>query len=185
MVEIKSSLKYHREAPRKIRLVAGLVKKNTNIIDAKNQLKFSPKKAARTLLSVLNSAVANAKHNYNLEEGDLKIREIIINEGPKLKRWRPVAMGSAHPIEKKTSHITVVLEGALVKKKKVKLGKKSEEIQPKKERAIDKIPEKDRGPERVKEKAEEKKKTPFWQRQRERIFKKEAPKRKFFQRKSI
>lgn len=184
MIEIKSSLKYYQEAPRKIRLVANLIKKNINVTDAKSQLNFLPQRAAKTLLSVLNSAVANAKHNYNLEEEDLIIKEIIINEGPKLKRWRSVAMGSAHPIEKKTSHIIIKLEGDLSKKSKSKpkLDKKEKNQQ---EKVKDKDLEKEEKTQKIKEKSELKKKTAFWEKQNERVSRRKSPKRRFFQRKSI
>jgi large subunit ribosomal protein L22 len=74
-------------------------------------LPFVSKGAARPLGKVIASAVANAKHNHQLNEKTLKFKSIVANEGPTLKRWRTVSRGRAHPILKRTSHIRVVLEG--------------------------------------------------------------------------
>jgi large subunit ribosomal protein L22 len=78
--------------------------------EAERQLKFLPKKAAKPILKLLNSAVANAQHNVNLAKEGLYIANIIVDAGPILKRWRARAMGRATPIMKRTSHITLVLD---------------------------------------------------------------------------
>ena len=106
---VTAKLHYLRIAPRKVRLVADLIRgKSTR--DAQTILNFTTKKAARSLLKLLNSAIANAKNNLKLEEVNLFISKIEVNEGPKLKRSRPRARGQAYAIQKKTSHINLVLE---------------------------------------------------------------------------
>lgn len=108
-MEYKAKLSYLRIAPRKVRLVADLIR-NKNTINAKNQLKFSKKRAAKPLLKLLNSAVSNAKNlDDQINMDTLFIKEIFVDEGPKLKRSRPRARGMAYEIQKKTSHITLVL----------------------------------------------------------------------------
>ena len=68
---------------------------------------------------LLQSAIVNAKNNFQLDEKNLYISKLTVDEGPKLKRWRPRAMGRAYAIQKKTSHITVVLKEKEVKKSKI------------------------------------------------------------------
>ncbi len=110
-------------SPRKVRLVADLVR-GMDAKKAETQLKFLTKRAARPFLKLLNSAVANASHNFDVEKDNLFISEIQVNEGPTLKRWRARAMGRAAPIMKRTSHINLVLETKKeVKKKKKKIPK--------------------------------------------------------------
>jgi len=111
-MEIKASLRYLRMAPRKVRLVADLIR-GMDVDRAKTELLFSKKRAAKPLLKLLNSAIANAKNNFNIPEERIKnfyIKRITVDEGPKLKRWMPVARGIAHQIQKKTSHISLVLD---------------------------------------------------------------------------
>ena len=72
-------------------------------------LKFTPNKAAGIIEKVLNSAIANAENNFGLEKANLVVSEAFANEGPTMKRFRPRAKGSASPINKRTSHITVVV----------------------------------------------------------------------------
>jgi len=104
-----AKLNYLRLAPRKVRLVANLIK-GMRVKEARVQLKFCPKRASQPLLKLLNSAVANAEHNFQLKEDNLYISKITVDQGPSLKRWRPRAFGRAFPIMKRTSHITLVLE---------------------------------------------------------------------------
>ncbi|NLK62701.1 MAG: 50S ribosomal protein L22 [Fusobacteria bacterium] len=96
--------------PSKARLVADLVR-GKDVEDAFNILRFTNKKASRFIEKVVQSAVANAVNDeyFNFDEDKLYIEKITIDEGPKLKRMRPRAMGRADVILKKTSHITVVL----------------------------------------------------------------------------
>jgi len=70
-----------------------------------------PKKSAGILLKTLKTALADAKHNFDLELDKLRLKEIRVDEGLTMKRWRPVSRGRAHGYKKRTSHLTVILEG--------------------------------------------------------------------------
>jgi len=127
---MKSSakLRYLRIAPRKIRLLADLIR-NKSAEEAQNILSFSTKKSADSLLRLLRQAIANAKNTSDSEESNLYISKITVDEGPKLKRWRARSRGQAFEIQKKTSHITLVLDeikGTPLKKTKKKTVKKPE-----------------------------------------------------------
>jgi len=117
-----AKLKHLRIAPRKVRLVIGLIR-GLKVEDAVVQLEISKKSAARPVLKLLNSAVANAKHNHDLKIDTLVIKEAMVDEGATLHRWMPRAMGRATPLRKRSSHITLILEGE-VDEKKVKKDKK-------------------------------------------------------------
>jgi len=106
--EVKAKLSSLRISPRKVRMVANLIR-GESVLSAKAQLSFTTKKSAPILLKLLNSAISNAKHNFNLSEKNLYLQEILVNEGPRLKRWRPVWRGMAHSIIKRTSHIILTL----------------------------------------------------------------------------
>ena len=108
-MEVKAHLKHLRISSRKVRLVVDLVRK-MEIEEAKTQLKFINKKSSELLLKLLNSAVANAKNNFNLDEKSLYISKIVVNDGKILKRWRPRAMGRSARINKRTSDVTIVLD---------------------------------------------------------------------------
>lgn len=111
-MEVKASLNYLRVAPRKMRMVANLIRKK-NVKEAETQLRFCKRRGGEILLKLLNSAIANAKKNFNFDEKRIEklyLKKITVDEGPKLKRWRPVSRGTAHPIQKKTSHITIILD---------------------------------------------------------------------------
>ncbi|HFI0464286.1 TPA: 50S ribosomal protein L22 [Streptococcus suis] len=97
-----------RIAPRKVRLVVDLIR-GKKIGEAISILKFTPKAASPIVEKVLNSAIANAEHNYDLDLENLYVSEAYVNEGPTMKRFRPRAKGSASPINKRTSHITIVV----------------------------------------------------------------------------
>ncbi len=122
-----AKLKHLRIAPRKVRLVIGLIR-GLKVEDAVIQLGFSKKSAALPVLKLLNSAVANAIHNHDLKIDTLVIKEAMVDEGATLHRWMPRAMGRATPLRKRSSHITLVLEGEVVEKKNKKL-KKSEKTE--------------------------------------------------------
>jgi large subunit ribosomal protein L22 len=77
--------------------------------DAVDLLRFTPKKAAGLILKTLKSAIANAENNNQLNPSDLVVKEAVVGEGPTLKRFQPKARGSAGPIRKRTSHISVTL----------------------------------------------------------------------------
>ena len=97
-----------RIAPRKVRLVVDLIR-GKSIGEAISILKFTPRAASPAVEKVLMSAIANAEHNYDLDIENLVVSEAYVNEGPTMKRFRPRAKGSASPIMKRTSHITVVV----------------------------------------------------------------------------
>jgi len=78
--------------------------------EADTKLSFTDKKAARIVRKVLRSAMANAAQNPNIDENILYVREIFVDQGPALKRWRARAQGRAASIRKRTSHITVILD---------------------------------------------------------------------------
>ncbi len=108
MQEVKAQLKYLRISPKKVRLTTGILKGLT-IKEAQAQLKNLNKKSSESILKLLNSAVANAEHNYGLKKEDLYISKILVDPGPSLKRYRPRARGSVFPISKRTSHVTIFL----------------------------------------------------------------------------
>ena len=120
-MKVKAELKYLRIAPRKMRLVAELIKRK-KIEEAQVTLDFAIKRGAKPILKLLNSAVASAKNNFQLDPSNLYVYKITVDEGPKLKRWRPRSRGMTYSIQKKTSHVTIVLEeiveGKKIKKKK-------------------------------------------------------------------
>ena len=98
-----------RIAPRKMRMVIDLVR-GKRIALARDVLRFSKNRGARILLKLLDSAVATAKSLGQGDESNLMVLKIAVDEGPKLKRWRARAKGSAYPIQKKVSHITLILD---------------------------------------------------------------------------
>jgi large subunit ribosomal protein L22 len=107
--EVTAKLKYFRAAPRKVRLVADLIR-GKSVQKAKEQLAFLNKKSTEAVSKLLTSAIANAKHNLKVKEEDnLFIKKITVDGGPAFKRFRPVSRGSAHQIKKKTSHIEITL----------------------------------------------------------------------------
>lgn len=107
-MEVKASLNQLRIAPRKVRLVASLVR-GMEVNKALNQLKFIGKESGRPLAKLIVSAIANAEHNYDLDKNNLFIKTIYVDGGQTLKRWMPKAHGRATPIRKRTSHINLVL----------------------------------------------------------------------------
>ncbi len=98
-----------RISSKKANLVAGLVRRK-DVQDALDILKFTPKKAAPLIAKVITSAAANAKDKMSQDISNLKIKEIVINEGFTLKRSVPISRGRTHPIKKRTAHIKVYLE---------------------------------------------------------------------------
>lgn len=106
-MEIISTQKYFLMSPKKLRTVVGVIRK-LRPTEAVEKLPFVGKKAAEPLIKVIKSAIANAK-NKGISEDDIIFKEILINEGPRLKRGRPVSRGMWHPIIKRMSHIRVVL----------------------------------------------------------------------------
>ena len=110
-MEVRAITRYVRISPRKVRLVTELIK-GQPVEAALTTLKFMPKKAARLVSKTLQSAVANAEQNPNIDIDTLYIKRIFVDEGPSMKRWRARAMGRATRILKRSSHITVILDEA-------------------------------------------------------------------------
>ena len=104
----KATAKMVRVSARKVRLVLDAIR-GKSVAEAFAILKFTPRGAASDVEKVLKSAVANAENNFDLDRASLVVSEAFANEGPTLKRIRPRAKGSASPINKRTSHITVVV----------------------------------------------------------------------------
>lgn len=108
-MEAKAIAKYVRISPRKVQIVADLVR-GKHIDEALSILKFSTKRGADVLENVLNSAIANAENNHDMDRENLYVAEAYANQGPTLKRWRPRAQGRAFQIRKRTSHIGVTVK---------------------------------------------------------------------------
>ncbi|AMA62097.1 MAG: 50S ribosomal protein L22 [Kurthia gibsonii] len=108
MQQAKAIARTVRIAPRKVRLVVDLIR-GKQVGEAIAILKHTPKAASPVVEKVLNSAIANAEHNYDLDVNSLIVSEVFVDEGPTLKRFRPRAQGRASAINKRTSHITLVV----------------------------------------------------------------------------
>jgi len=108
-MDIIAKSRYLRIAPRKVRLIADLVR-GMNVEDANIQLAFLPQSAGKNLKKILASAIASAEVNYNASKLGLFIKEITVDGGPVLKRYRPRAFGRAYTIAKRTSHVTMILD---------------------------------------------------------------------------
>jgi len=107
-VVVRAQAKYVRCAPRKARLVVDHIR-GKSVGDARAILTHTPRAAARDVLKLLESAVANAENNHELDADDLVVRKVYVDEGPTLKRYRPRALGRATRIRKRTSHMTIQL----------------------------------------------------------------------------
>ncbi len=141
-MEAKAKLNFLRIAPRKVRLTVDLIR-GKKIEEAREALSFTVKKSSDPVLKLLNSAVANAVNNLGMEEDNLYVSEIKVDEGPKYKRWRPRARGQANLIQKKTSHITLVLSEIKAKKKKA-VKKEKPEVKRVTEKPAEKFSEKEK-----------------------------------------
>ena len=106
---VNATAKYVRISPRKAGEVARLIK-GKKVAEAKAILSLSPRIAAKLVGKVLDSAVANAENNHDLDADDLYVVRAYVDGGPTLKRFRPRAMGRASRINKRTSHITVCVD---------------------------------------------------------------------------
>lgn len=115
--EVKAFARYIHVSPRKLRLVADLVR-SMQVDSALEQLRFSSKNAALPLTKAINSAVANAQHNFNLNKENLYVKAVTIDQGPVYKTYAPRAQGRAFVERKRTSHINVILESREHTKKK-------------------------------------------------------------------
>lgn len=105
-MQTQAILKFVRLSPMKGRLVADLVR-GKKVDEAINILKFSNQRAAGIIKKVLDSAIANAENNDGADVDELKVSEILVDEGPVMKRMRPRAKGRGDRIIKRTSHVTV------------------------------------------------------------------------------
>ena len=109
MAEVKAQLNGLRIAPRKVRAVTNLLK-GKDVVYALNQMEFLMKKPVLPLMKLLNSAIANAENNFSMVKDNLYIKEFLVDEGIKLKRFRPKAQGRAGEIQKKTSKVRLILD---------------------------------------------------------------------------
>jgi large subunit ribosomal protein L22 len=107
-MEVTALTKFQRISPKKAREVARELQ-GLPANEALDLLKFIPRKGARMLYKTLHSAIANAENNHDLSSDDLIVKSAIVEEGPAMKRFKPVARGSAHPIRKRTSHLRIIL----------------------------------------------------------------------------
>ena len=106
--EARAVTRFVRVAPRKARAVIDLVR-GRRVAEATTILKFTQRSAAKVVGKVLKSAIANAEQKEIGDLDELWVRQAYVDQGPTMKRFRPAPMGRAHPIKKKTSHITFVL----------------------------------------------------------------------------
>lgn len=139
--KISANLNYLKISPRKVRMVANTIK-GLSVNEAEAQLLFQKRRSAKPILKLLRSAAANAVNNFHLNKEKLGIVKIEVNLGPRFKRYMPRARGVMSLIEKKSSHISIVLEELdkfisrfkilppKTKKSKIKAVKKSPEKKP-------------------------------------------------------
>lgn len=106
---MKANLKFVRVAPRKVRLVADLIR-GKGSEEALNVLTFTKKAAAKILIKLLKSAIANANQRKTMDVDRLFVKKITVDQGPMMKRYQPRALGRATMIRKRTSHIQIVLD---------------------------------------------------------------------------
>ncbi|MFC4053064.1 MULTISPECIES: 50S ribosomal protein L22 [Actinomadura] len=108
-MEARAQARFIRVTPRKARRVVDLIR-GLSAAEAQAVLRFAPQAASEPVGKVLASAIANAEHNFKLDSDTLVVSRAWVDEGPTLKRFRPRAQGRAYRINKRTSHITVVVE---------------------------------------------------------------------------
>lgn len=106
---VTAGARYLRTSSTKLNQVAALIR-NQHVDEARRILAFTPKAAARELTKVLEAAIANAEHNFDLPAEELFVKEVRCDEGPTLKRFRPRAQGRAYRIRKRTSHVHIIVE---------------------------------------------------------------------------
>jgi len=131
---MKAYLKNYRQSPRKVRLVAGLIK-GKDVTRALVELNFLAKRAGDPINKLLLSAISNAKQ-MGIEKENLFIKEIRVDKGIVMKRMMPAAMGTGHRINKRTSHVTLVLAEKKVEKNDKKISKKEDKKSIKKEKQV-------------------------------------------------
>lgn len=105
-MQVAATLRYARISPQKCRLMADLIR-GKNVDEALRTLTYTPKKSARIVKKVLESAIANAEHNHGADIDELKVSNIEVNEAPMFRRYRARAKGRGARILKRNSHITI------------------------------------------------------------------------------
>jgi large subunit ribosomal protein L22 len=108
-MEVKAQARFVRVTPFKARRVVDLIR-GQHVEEARRILQFTPRTAALPVKKVLDSAIANAEHNHQLDADTLYVSKAFVDEGPTLKRFRPRALGRAYRVRKRTSHITVIVD---------------------------------------------------------------------------
>jgi large subunit ribosomal protein L22 len=145
MPETKATLRYFRTSAYKVREVLGLIR-GLPVEEARHVLQFCERSAAREVLKVLNSAVANAEHTLDLPADELFVSVAYADEGPTIKRWRPRARGRATRIRKRTCHMTIVV--ARLSDEQLQARRRKEAAQPGGRRRV--LPRRRRGEEKDK-----------------------------------
>jgi large subunit ribosomal protein L22 len=107
-MDVRASARYVRVAPNKARQVVRHIR-GLDVEQARSVLLLEPKGAARYVRKVLESAIANAENNHDLDPDDLVVTSAVVDEGPTRTGFQPRAMGRAYRVRKRTSHITIVL----------------------------------------------------------------------------
>jgi len=124
-MEVTAKARYLRVSPKKVRLVIDVVR-GMDVVPAQHELEYMKKDAKKYVVKLLDSAVANAEHNFELKRDNLYIKKITADGGPVLHRWRARAHGRAGSIQKKTTHLLIVLDERVpTEKKSVKKAKPS------------------------------------------------------------
>jgi large subunit ribosomal protein L22 len=118
MAKVTAKLSNYRQSPRKVRLIADLVR-GKNVADALGQLQFMAKRSSGPITKLIQSALANADQ-MSLDKASLFVKEIRVDKGTVLHRWMPRARGRAFPIKKRSSHILITLDTKEVSKKQPK-----------------------------------------------------------------
>lgn len=108
-MEARAIAKYVRVSPRKARQVVDLIR-GKELVEALAIVRLTPKGASEVVAKVINSAAANAEHNYDMDTDSLYIAEAYVDQGPTLKRFKPRAYGRADQMRRRTSHITIVVK---------------------------------------------------------------------------
>jgi large subunit ribosomal protein L22 len=108
-METRAVARFVRISPRKVRLIMDQVR-GKKVEEALHMLSFAPQRGARILKKLINSGVANAEQNSDIDVDTLYLKRVYADQGPTLKRWRPRALGRATKIGKKSSHLTVILD---------------------------------------------------------------------------
>ncbi len=131
MTTVKAKLSNYKQSPRKVRLVADLIR-GKKVEKVLQELNFVNKEATKAIKKLLKSAIANAKHNEGIAEKDLFLKEVRVDSGPTMRRFRAGARGQAYPLKRRSSHISIVLEDEqkkVVKKTEKNIISSKEELQ--------------------------------------------------------